>query len=84
MIRKILLALTAAGTLAMGIGTATSPASADIVLRFGNGYHHHGFYKPGFYRHHYARCFIRTVRVRYHHHWVWRNVRVCPGYNYGY
>jgi hypothetical protein len=82
MIRKTLIALAAAGTLALGMISVSSPASANIVIRFGSGYHHgwHNGWHHGYGPH----CFWRNVRVRHHHHWVWRKIRVCPGYYGGY
>jgi hypothetical protein len=78
MIRKSLMALAAAGTLALGMTSLSNTASANIVISIGGGYHHgwhHGYF-PGYG----GRCHFRTIRVRHHHHWVWRNVRVCPIY----
>jgi hypothetical protein len=85
MFRKSLMALAAVATLGLGMTSLSNTASADIHFGFGIGT---GFgYGPGFhhgygFRHGYygRRCFIRTVRMRRHHRWVWRNVRVCPRY----
>lgn len=71
MIRKTLIALAAAGTLALGMTSLSNTASANIVISIGGGYHH------GFYHGWRPHCIIRTVRVWRHHHWVWKKVRVC-------
>jgi hypothetical protein len=76
MIRKSLIALAAAGTLALGMTSMANTASAKIVISIGGGYYqgwHHGW-------HHGPRCFWKTKKVWHHHHWVWKNVRICPIY----
>jgi hypothetical protein len=84
MFRKTILALAATGALALGMTSMANTASADVHFGFGFGYPgygyglHHGYG----WRHRYfaPSCFIRTVQVRRHHRWVWRNVRVCNRY----
>jgi hypothetical protein len=87
MFRKSLLALAAAGTLALGMTSLSNTASADVHFGFGIGTgfgYHPGFYHHGYgWRRHYVygpRCGWRDVRVRRHHHWVWRQVRVCSSF----
>jgi hypothetical protein len=89
MFRKTILALAATGALAFGMTGLSNTASADVHFGIGigtgfgyGGYPGYGFHHGYGWRHHYVgrRCFIETVRVRRHHHWVWRNVRVCRGY----
>ena len=79
MLRKALIALAAVGTLATGMTSLSNTASANIVFQFGTGY---GFHHGAYWRHwpHGSRCYIKTIKVRYHHRWVWRNVKVCRGY----
>jgi hypothetical protein len=80
MIRKTLIALAAAATLALGMSSLSKPAAADIVINIGGGHHHglrHGFYHGGR-----PYCGLRTVRIWRHHHWTWRTVRVCRSYRH--
>ncbi len=72
MIRKALIALAAAATIAASMTSLSTTASSHIILRFGSGHHygwHHG-YGP--------HCITRHVRVWHHRHWVWKNVHQCP------
>ncbi|MBI1202906.1 MAG: hypothetical protein GC182_10375 [Rhodopseudomonas sp.] len=34
------------------------------------------------HRHRYRHCWNHRIRVRHHHHWVWRTVRRC-GWRWG-
>lgn len=92
MLRKTLIAIAAAGTMALGMTSMTKPADAQIFLQFGNGYgngygygdgyyggFHHRFHH-GYYGYGHRRCGYRTVRVRHHHRWVLRRIRVCNRY----
>jgi hypothetical protein len=101
MLRKALITIAAAATMAVGMTSLAKPASADVFLGFGFGDPYYGYNDPfyygyhrGFRHHHYyddyyggyhPRCYWRTVKVWRHHHWEWRKVRVCRGYqHYGY
>jgi hypothetical protein len=88
MLRKTLIVIAAAATMAVGMTSLTKPASADVFLGFGFGSPYYGFHHRhhhGYYSGYRPRCFLRTVRVWRHHHWVRRKVRVCRGYHsYGY
>jgi hypothetical protein len=64
MIRKTLIAVAAAATLALSMGAATAPAQAGVKIYFGapfGGYYNAGYYNGGH-------------RAPYHCHWkkVWR------------
>jgi hypothetical protein len=62
MMRKFVLA---AAVLAMAGMALPSVASA----RSGH--------KEHMMRHHHRHCHIVKKKVRVHHHWAWRNVKVC-------
>jgi hypothetical protein len=76
MIRKTLIAIAAAATLALGVGATTAPAEAGVKLYFGTPYY--GYYGPGYYghryygyRHRYNRPYVRIYnRAPYHCHRV--------------
>jgi hypothetical protein len=46
-----------------GIAAPSVASAAD--------HHHH------MSRHHHRHCHFVKKKVRVHHHWVWRNVKVC-------
>jgi hypothetical protein len=83
MMRKILMALAAAATLAGGIAATTAPAEAKVrvFLGFGSpgyydpGYYDPGYYDPGYFEDEYNAPVYR-VRHRSHHrvHCHWRKV----------
>lgn len=87
MLRKALLAATAAAAIVAGAQSADANAGVKIHLGFGHG---HGLFAPhagpGFKGHHGWRrkpvaCHwrVKTQRVRYwnrhKHHWAWKIVR---------
>jgi hypothetical protein len=74
MFRKTLIAIAAAGTLALGIGASTAPAEAKVNVYIGVGTP--GFY-PGYHHHwhggKYWHCHYKKVKVwsNKKHKWVW-------------
>jgi hypothetical protein len=97
MMRKILIALTAAAALAGGMAATTAPAQAKVhvFLGFGSpGYYDPGYGYPDDYyyddyrpvhfvrRHHHSRVHCHWRRVWHHHHWV--RVKQCHRHGYGY
>jgi hypothetical protein len=62
--------LIAAAALALGMGLATPPADAGIVVHIGTGYHHH-YYHHHYYRHRYWHT-SWACHWRYHHKVCWR------------
>jgi hypothetical protein len=83
MIRKTLLAIATAGTLAIGLGGAAQTASANHVqfhLFFGNGFGHGPFYG---HRHHH--CHVDRVKVwnKKHTKRIWIKKRICHWHSHG-
>jgi hypothetical protein len=77
MIRKTLIAVAAAATIALGFGAATTPAEARVHIYFGTPYV--GFYQPHYYQPYYHSHYRYRHHARYHT--VCRYKRV---YRYGY
>lgn len=89
MLRKSLIIIAAAATMAVGMASLSKPASADVFLGFGfndpyyngHGYRFHHRYYNDYYGYR-PRCHWRKVKVWRHHRWVWRKVKVCRGHRY--
>ncbi len=75
MVRKSILGLVAAATIAFGMAAAVSPASAKVYisLGFGHPYYYHG------YRHHCGTRFV-NVKVWSHRRHKWVRVRQAQRY----
>jgi hypothetical protein len=71
MFRKTLITIAAAGTLALGMVSASSTANAGLSISVSGG-NYHGWH-DGYGSH----CQIQRVKVRHHHRWVWRKIRSC-------
>jgi hypothetical protein len=71
MLRKSLIALAAAGTLAVGLGSLAAPAEArvNVYIGVGPGYHH-GY---PMYHYKYWHCHYKSVKVwsQKKHKWIW-------------
>lgn len=75
MFRKTLMAIAAAGSIALGMGAATAPAEAKVHVWVtpGWGYYGGGYYGGyhGHYRHHHHgnwHCHYKKVKVWNKHH----------------
>lgn len=78
--KKFIIAAATTAAIAFGIGTAATPANAQVFFGFGAGpsFGYPGYYHRGYgygYRHRGWRNECGIVTVRRHHHLV--NVRRC-------
>ena len=81
MIRKTLIAIATASTMALGMAALSAPANAyhgGVHISIGLGHGGVSLHNGHGHRH----CHVRSVRVWRNHHWVWRNVRTCHSHRH--
>lgn len=84
MIRKTLIAIATASTMALGMAAFSAPANAyhgGVHISIGVGQGGHGGHG---WNHFHRHCHWKKVRIWRDHHWVWKKVKSCHSHRHNY